>query len=216
MKLLPSQKNLLFTAIESANLSPKNFELTYSEGSLGVATYTKVIFKNSEFYFHFTESMNGQKVSCCPGFGQYAFNSASIEFASQLNLYHQWLIVLKKETKEDDKWERMKEETHNTKFNDKKNSEEKFSTKELVELKSRIKLLQNNVKLIGFTKEEVKAINDKIDHVTDLAESMNKFDWQNFFVGTIMSIIIQLSVTKENASLLWNVVKEFFKNNYLN
>ena len=56
-------------------------------------------------------------------------------------------------------------------------------------------------------KNEIK---NQLERLTLLAVDLGKFDWKNLFVGTIMSIIIQLGVNKENANLIWLAIKQMF------
>jgi hypothetical protein len=95
-----------------------------------------------------------------------------------------------------------------------KNEEDKFSFNEYGDLKAKVETLKNSINQIGLLSDQVLTINSKLDHLVDLAKEMNKFDWKNLFVGTIISMIIQLSVTQDNAKALWILIKQIF-NNYL-
>lgn len=54
-----------------------------------------------------------------------------------------------------------------------------------------------------------------LERLTELAKELNKFDWKNLFIGTIISITIQLNVTPDNATLLWELIQNVFSNYFL-
>jgi hypothetical protein len=45
---------------------------------------------------------------------------------------------------------------------------------------------------------------------------MNKFDWTGLFLSSLMSIFIQLEVTRENVNHIFSILKSIFNRFLLN
>ena len=217
MKLLTSQKDTLFESVESSGLSPSQFEFQETPSLLSSGKMaTRLIFKNSEYYFSFEthpNSLTAHYAICCPGNIAHTEHHNSGLWHVQLNFVNQWLNNLIREINSPNKWDRLNKEIEGIGFNF-ENSEDKFTVSEYEDLKQRILILQTGISSIGLLPEQVSAINAKLDHLTDLAKVMNKFDWKGLLVGTIITIVIQLNVNSQNAQALWTLIKQIF-NNYL-
>ena len=217
MKLLPSQKDEIYELITLAELSPSQFEWKEIPCQLfnqNVDKATELRYKNTDY--HFTFETNAKKMHMaiyCPGKNFYTDQEDTVIWQAQINRVQEWLKSLVREITTPNKWSRLERELQGIHINY-ENGEDKFSVQEYEELKANIKLLQRKILSIGLIEEEVRIINAKLDHLIPLAENMNKFDWKSFFIGTIMNITIQLGVNKENASALFDVIKQIF-NNYL-
>ncbi len=70
--------------------------------------------------------------------------------------------------------------------------------------------------MLPFLANTLPEIQVQLNNLTQLAEKMSKFDWANLFVGTIISIVIQLSITPDNAKTLWGIIKGIFTGYFLN
>jgi len=95
------------------------------------------------------------------------------------------------------------------------NEADKFSALEFEDLKIKVSAIKQGLNNIDLLSDQISVINEKLDHLTELAVNMNKFDWKSQFIGTIISIIIQLEVTQENAKSLWALIKQVFNNYFL-
>lgn len=216
MKLLPSQKNTLFDLIENSGLSPSQFTLENYISTGSSVVYTELRYKNSEFFFRFSLSNNGMapfRAVYCPAENLYSDDSFFSSWESEMEYFHDWLKLLAREISTPNKWERLKNELEGIGINF-ENNEDKFSVSEYEDLKQRVMILKQGTAAIALLPEQLATINNKLDHLTELAKEMNKFDWKSLFLGSIMSIIIQLGVTKENANELWALIKRVF-NNYI-
>lgn len=215
MRLLTSQKDTLFDIIEEFELSPSQFQ--FSDGrsvfsTVGIAT--RLYFKNSEFHFSFDSVDNRHYASFCPGEQAFQEEANTLTWDQQLYCFQGWLENLKREINSPNKWDRLDKEIKGLRIKF-ENEEDKFSAQEYQELKIKIDVLKKGVDQIGLLAEQVSVINSKLDHLTELAQEMNKFDWKSLFIGTIISIIIQLNVTAENAKSLWALIKRVFSNYFL-
>lgn len=215
MKLLISQKDTLFEFIERAGLSPAQFDFQETSGYFSVEEMaTRLIFKNSEFYYSFEtypNSLTSHFAIFCPGRSAHTEQENPGSWNVQLKYVNVWLYNLVREINTPNKWDRLNKEIKGIGFNF-ENNEDKFTVGEYEDLKQRISTLQISINSIGLLPEHVEAINAKLDHLTDMAKEMNKFDWKGLFVGTIIAIIIQLNVNPENAQVLWTLIKQVFNN----
>lgn len=213
MKLMTSQKDSIFDAIEDYELSPSQFELKEIQSKFvpgQIATY--LTFKNSDFFFLFETSQlsNASHYALfSPGTEAFHETENTRVWKSQFVCFLRWLSNLVREIAAPNKWDRFQKEIESLDIAF-KNDEDKFSASEYNDLQQKITLLKSRIITIGLSTEQSDAINSKLDHLTDLAINMNKFDWKGLFIGTIISIIIQLSVTPDNAKSLWEMIKQIF------
>lgn len=215
MKLLASQKDTLYDLIEKANLSPSQFELVESSSTIKAGEIaTTVKFKSADFYFTFETGKNLSEPHYAifsPGENNYVDQNYPGTWEYQKQYFFRWLNNLNREINSPNKWDRLTKEIEGITLNF-ENEEDKFSVSEFKILQENILSLKEGILTLSLLPEQVSAINNKLDHLTDLAKEMNKFDWKGLFIGTLISIIIQLSVTPENAKSLWDLVKKIFSN----
>ncbi len=208
MKLLTSQKDTLFDVIERVGLSPSQFKFDMTPGPGHFVT--NLIFKNSEFQFSFGDMSNSSVGVYCPGTDTYREKIGG-DWNHLLEGVNQWLLNIVREINTPNKWDRLCKEIAGIEIN-LENDENKFSAIEYEDLQQRILTLKQGITSIKLLPDQMSAINNKLDHLVDLAKAMSKFDWKSLFIGTIASIVIQLSVTPSNAQSLWTLIKQIFNN----
>jgi len=128
--------------------------------------------------------------------------------------FDKWLDTLMREISEVDKWGRLFEEIGNLKISNEEN-EHRFSHEEYLTLERKFSDIKVSMIAIPFLPEQLEAINNKLDHLLTLTTELSKYDWQNLFIGVIVSVVIQLGVTQENAQLLYALIKQTFKGLFL-
>ena len=202
--------------IESYHLSPNQFE--FSEGAsknLFEEKVTLLKYKQSEYYFLFDTGSNtsGHYAFFCPGNSEHTEKGYPQNWSGQLGYVENWLRCLIREINTPNKWERLKYEVDSLNINF-EYSEDKFSYIEYEDLQKRMFVLKQGISKSDLLEEQIKVINDKLDHLTEMAKEMSKFDWKSLFIGTIVSIVIQLAVNQENAKNLWILIKQIF-NTYM-
>jgi len=215
MRLTITQKDALYDLIEQSGLSPSQFELkenasTKSKGKIA----TDLLLKKHSYFFSFeTGPYDNHYAIYCPGPEFYEQEEDTKWWEQQMHAVKTWLRQLVKELNSPNKWDRLNKEIKNAGINlNGTNNEDKFSIQEYEELKTMILTLKQNSHTIGLTSEQSKTIESKLDHLTEMAKVLNKFDWRSLFVGTIISVIIQLNVTQANANSLWALIKQTFNN----
>lgn len=213
MELLKSQKNQLFEIIQQSGLSPMQFDFNYYETpkrGRDLATILRYI--DSEFYYSFErikETSDSHYAVFSPGRGIWEEEAYPGSWGNQLTYFNDWLTNLKIEITTPDKWERLYSEVEaiELNFEDDRNF---FTVPEYEEIKQRIKTIEGRLSEISLIPEQLEKIISKLDQVAEMAKTMNKFDWKSQFIGALVSIIIQLSITPENAKAIWNIVKGTF------
>jgi hypothetical protein len=88
-------------------------------------------------------------------------------------------------------------------------SNDRFSTDELTALNVKMVELQSSFADFAMPIEQIKAINQKLDYVFDKAQSMNRYDWQCFFIGVLCSLIVLMAMSSENVDKMWHLAKQF-------
>lgn len=220
MKLLTSQKDSLYDLIEEFGLSPLQFSFLESPSSIGsIDLATNLIYNNQKFYFSFESHPNRTETHYsifCPGTNTFEEKMYTGDWQSQLKYFRLWLRNLKRELETPNKWDRLMFEAQNLSLNDNSSvRENKFSIDEFEDLKNKVKLLKGNINALELETSQIQAINSKLDHLIEMAKTLSKFDWRSLFIGTVMSIVIQLNVTPENATALWSLIKSTFNNLFL-
>jgi hypothetical protein len=216
MKLLQSQKNSLFEVIEEIDFFSHNqFELVEND-SMGDFK-TRIEFRaNRNFYFAFfdTDYVNNLYVNYSPGQEQITDSSSHITFDYALQYFENWLYYLKREVTAPNLWEKFKTEISGIQYSNNFENQ-KFTFSEFTEIAEKIEVLKNSLSSIPLILNQQQEIILRLDHLSETAKELGKFDWVNLFIGTIVSIIIQLNVTPENANAIWDLIKRVFNNYFL-
>jgi len=206
MELLPSQLNVLYDLIE------KN-------GHFSATQFTKTLngdyieFNKTSYYFKIyvdTGYVNSLVVNFSPGEKLYKEASSSIPWEQVVVYFGKWLKYLKREITSPDKWGRAFGElaylgsatgsqyTH-------------FTHSEYLNIVNKLDHIKKGLEQIPLTDEQNRGLKAQFDHLETKIDELNKFDWQSLFIGTVISVIIQLGVDKENANLLYDLIKLYFQ-----
>lgn len=210
MKLFLRHKNQLFDAIEDMGLSPSLFKYEEDKDNHGNVTSTWITFQGSEFgFFIYKGSNNTQFARVTPGEFEWIEYREFSDWEDLLMFFNDWLEAVKQEINAIDKWERLEKELHEISLNF-SNEQDKFTVQEFEQVRIKIIAFKTGLSSIGLEPSQLEIINQKLDHITELAKEMNKFDWKGLFIGSIVSIIIQLSLTPENANSIWHLLRQVF------
>lgn len=216
MKLLTSQKNSLFEIIQSLDFFSHNqFELI--EKDIKGVCDTHIEYKaNKDFYFRFIDSnyANSLFVNHSPGDEQIMDATSQINWNQTLNIFENWLYYLQREVTSPNLWQQFKTEISEIKYIN-NFSNQKFSFSEYTEISEKIEVLKSSLSSIPLILNQQNEIILRLDHLSETAKVLGKFDWINLFIGTIISVVIQLNVTPENANEIWDLIKRVFNNYFL-
>jgi hypothetical protein len=215
MRLLKTQKNELFEIIEATGLSPNSF--FYRDPDVFSNHATEIGYRNSNFRFSIRVSSDNQDliiINYSPGASIFDREEWLRGWAKVVEHFDTWVNALYDEITVADKWERLNEEVEQVHITY-ENETNQFSAFEYEDLKIKMHLLKSEIRKIGLPSDQLTAIESKLDHLTEIGLSLSKFDWKSLFVGTIISIIIQLSVTPDNAKTIWGLIRKVFTTYFL-
>ena len=205
--MLKSQKNDVFDSIEKQGLSPSLFE--FEESITGTTVILRV--KNTEYFFNFLQNQNnGHFARFCPGHDVHTDSSNTGSWLEQLLCLRRWVKYVTRELNAQDKWKILQEEIANMNFGDINYDSSQFNIQEYELLKLNIGALKVNISKMDILESKVEVINIKLDHLLDLAKSMNKTDWKSLFIGTFISLFIQLSIDKQTGQTIWQYIQSVF------
>lgn len=212
MKLLTSQKNALFKLIENhQHLSPNQFELI--EDYPGGYPRTLIGFKKSEFCFKISDSDEYYGVlfaNYIPGKDKYNEATNRLHWDGIIEHFQDWLDNVQKENSQPDLWNQLKTEIIAIGLNVHIDNA-KFTAWEFEELSQRMSILAENISSLPLLLEQQEEIKRELARITKTAKDLGKFDWANLLIGTLISVVAQLAVTKENVIALWDIVKNTLK-----
>lgn len=215
MRLLKTQKNELFGIIEEVGLSPSSFFFNDPDAFSNLGT--EIGFKNSNFRFNILARHDNQDLvvlSYSPAESSFNREEWVTGWTNIVKHFRIWGNTIYDEITTIDKWERLKDEIGQISFSF-KDETNKFSASEYEDLKIKMQLLKLEIRQLGLQQTQLVAIEKKLDNLTEIGLTLSKFDWKSLFVGTIISIIIQLAVTQENARAIWSVIKKIFNTYFL-
>lgn len=215
MRLLQSQKNELFEMIQNSDyFMPNNFEM--EEGGQHKLS-TSIIFENRNFQFSMSRSETYQTtiyINHWPGNDKFQDIHAAENWAQCKAYFNNWLIYLQREITAPNLWERFQNSIKDIQLSS-QNNNSKFSHNEYLELSVKMSQLIDVIPDLKLIESQTKVIQLELHNLLEKASELGKFDWRNLFIGTIISIVIQLNVNQENAVALWDLIKGIFNNYFL-
>lgn len=209
MKLKKTQKNKLFEILEKEKFPLSMFK--FIEGQQNSITII-----NEPYHFTFWEDSGDITYFYSPSDQWYEKDGNATDFDELIIEFYEWINSLEEELEAEDKWANFNNLFNSLNLNYTSNIEnEKFSVSEYLELKEKINVLKNCLEELSLKQEEIKFIQSKLDLISEQISHLGKFDWRSLFAGTIMSIIIQLSLSQEQGKNLWQIIKRIFSNFFL-
>ena len=210
MKLLPSQLNELYDLIVNMGyFSPGQFSKS--------ASGDEFTMNGTEYYFKIFEDSNYSNsfvVNYSPGETSYKAASSTVGWDKVSYYFQNWLYFLNREIVSPDKWGRLFDEMKSL-IGTTPDHDLHFSHAEFLDISNKINHIKSSLEQIPLLTDQNAAIEHQLDNLLERTSSLKKFEWQNLFIGTIISIIIQLNVTPENAALLYDLIKTTFKGLFL-
>jgi len=209
MRLLQTQKNEVYELIEKFGLSPNMFDFSSPSDDDGD---TKLRLKsNPHYYFIFAKARSGGHFArYSPGYDTPYKDEGASSWSLQLACVERWLRNLERELEAPDKWKLLQEELKNMDFGDIKYENTKFTYREYELLTEKIAELKSKISKLDLLEKQIKQINEKLDHLLHLAKDMNKTDWKELFIGSIINLLMQLSIDQNTGQTITGYVKSLF------
>lgn len=219
MILLTSQKNELYDIIEGEGLSPSQFEFQEITSKFNLENKaTQLVFKNSAWYYLFDTGFGQVNdvlyADYSPGETTITVKKYIVSWNEHINHFFEWIDNLKREITTEDKWERLRNEVENVNISY-ENDPNRFTVYEYEVLHTQMGVLKERISELGLLPKQVILINNKLDHLTEMSKNLTKTDWKSLFIGTIISIIIQLSLSQEMGQQLWSIIRVVFSKYFL-
>ncbi len=215
MQLLTSQKNQIYNYLTRTHyFSPTQFKFDESEYKGKITTSLKFI--NSEYYFNFIEDSQyeGFYLNYSPGQELIKQVTTNVNWDIGFDHFITCLGNLHRELLSPNLWERFQTEiTEIQLISNFDNS--KFTNLEYEELIKKLDYISEKVNSIPMLEYQKNEIIISLQRLEGLAKELNRFDWKNLFIGTMMSVIIQLKVNHENTTIIWNLIKDVFNDYFL-
>lgn len=207
MILLLSQKNQLFELIQNSGIGITQFKYDEESNTAFIRHksnyYYKIIVDNISYWSEFS-----------PGKNSLRYITGKVNWSTTITEFTNWLSFLKREVLSIDKWSVFEQELDKLSLNQ-EDSSSYFSVDEYEIVKSRMLSLKLRLANISLDKNQLAVLEEKIDYLIEEAKHQKKFDWKSLFIGTIVSIIIQLSISQEQGKQIWDLIKEIFNNYFL-
>ena len=219
MILLTSQKNSIYEIIEAMGLSPLQFEFVEVDSVFDLyAKATKLLFKNTGWYFQFEQNSQirdgTHAAQYSPGKTTLKVDVYKTNWSGIIKHFWVWLEYLKREITSEDKWSRLNRLVESSRFNFTDDFNQ-LTFQEYENLVEKIDVLKERISKLEIQPQQIEQINAKLDHITELSKKMTKMDWRNLFVGTIISILIQLSLSPEVGQQILDIIRELFSTYFL-
>lgn len=210
MKLLTTQKNEIYDIIEKHQFSPSQFIIVEQPSGIeNIELSTIVKYSKTDYFFSFVGNLSSGLQSASifsPGKTSVIEHLTAMSWTYHITHFIYWLQYLNREVTAPNKWERLQNEMKQigVTFD---NSIDKFSAEEYEELKQQMYQVKAGIKTIGLQPEQITLLNAKIDHLTEMALKMNKFDWKSLFTGTIVNLSMTLALSPESRTAFWELIK---------
>jgi len=215
MKLLNSQKDQIYNYITAKHyFSPNQFKLDEIDQMGRIITSLKFI--NSKYYFNFIEDTDyvGFYLNYSPGQERVIEATPNVNWKIGFDHFITWLTNLERELKSPNLWERFQIELSGVQLISNFDTS-KFTVSEYEKLAKKLNIISEKISSIPLLANQQSEIIISLQRLAESAKELNRFDWKNLFIGTIISIVIQLNVTPENAAILWNLIKDVFNDYFL-
>ncbi len=90
--------------------------------------------------------------------------------------------------------------------------EEKFSDTDKILVLQGIDELKERISQLDLPNESIKMIDRKLDDLKIKVDELSKFDWKSLLIGTLVSLILSLSLPPELNGTIWYFVSQSFNN----
>ncbi|ACD94945.1 hypothetical protein [Trichlorobacter lovleyi] len=195
-RLLTSQRNMLFTAIQNNGLDPASFHWemanSFNQHNLIVP---RLIHVQSDGYFQFELQNDVEWCQYSPGQTKYIEQQYPGNWNGQYSYFCCWLSYLKEEFETPDLWSviagdssfevNMKsdgnEDESNKKFN---SSERKHISQNLNEIREYL------VTAHSISGSSLRLIEERLKYLEDAAGRVGRKDWINLAYGALINIIV--------------------------
>jgi hypothetical protein len=194
-KLLRSQKNAIFKAVQEAKLSPYEFNWDEELG-MGGSLAPRLVHQPSGYYFKIDLYLSDYWLSFSPGASKQSGSAKAKEWEAVMQFASQWLGFVAREVADPDLWGSLASEANLLRSTgDQESDNSTFSASEreniakgLGEIKEYLLSMQN------WTEEKQKIIEARFAYLEDASSRLGRKDWLGILISTLISVAIQVSL----------------------
>lgn len=212
MALLNKQKQDLFKAVSDKGFDPILFD--YSEGP-EIEASASLKYPRTAYFFELSYARGNENnvpglwnISSAPGAGFVRGKFQSHSWSGVVMQVEKWLERLKSEMNTPDPWAALESQQgpdYSTKAHA---SNSALTFTEWEQTKNGIEEIRNLLlKEIKEGKGDVNLVNDKLDALIESGKTMGRVDWFNQTVGSIMNLIVAISLSAEAQKTIWELLK---------
>jgi hypothetical protein len=216
MPLLRSQKNELFALIETQGLSPAQFVFEPVPSRSGVVpTATRLSYRDSPYAFLFDRKGRREihYVLYCPGLNEYEDEATpGTDWQLVKAYFKEWLNNLKREIGQEDRWQSLALTLSKPPLSFAKAAKSPFTIQEYERVTAMLEAAQTQIQELDLEEEEIEVLQVKFDHLARMAKKLDKSDWQDLFVGSLVSSISAMGLAPQTAQSVWNLLRQIFNN----
>ncbi len=209
--LLPSQKNEVFAAVQTAKLDPAEFEWADYRSRFKRDLYVPILLhKTSNYFFQFdTHPSRGRHVFFSPGDGKHEENQGAEKWEQVRPFVHYWLARLKQEVSQPDLWASIGTEKALVVNVQPGTSDEPFNQDEIKRIENSIEEIKRYLASTqNLTAEQLRFTNARLTYLAEAAQRMGRKDWVLLAVGTLTNIVIGAAFAPPAAHELFRVAGE--------
>jgi hypothetical protein len=204
MRILNQHKKQLADIVTEHNLRISDFQTN----STGYSEF-KIKFKEDYFSFSILKLTVSDKyrLTVFPVDNTEGYNTTG-GWAEVLQHYRSWLKGIQAEVNTPTGWETYQDQ--NLFNNDFLSLNEPFTDEEKKESIKQLNNFKSKILTIGLDKSQIDAILLKLDELESKMDVLNKFDWKSLLVGSLIGLIMTLSIPPDAAGILWFEFKNAF------
>ena len=214
-RLLTSQKNEIFHAIETMDLNPNNFvwiEEKELQSDYSHRLFSKLAYQNSRFFYTFDYlASNKYMCECCPGRHAVTDHEYFEIWSGVGDDLARWLHRIKREISEPDLWAETQRyiALFSPDFREKV-QDIPFTEVEATQIKDVLKGVEDKIKNdFSLLEDQLVFVKNEISYLKlKASEGFSKKDWFNLLFSTIINICLALSLSPEKASQIYLFFKE--------
>jgi len=206
-------KELVATVVQSGLPAERFvFSRDFSKDNLDVPLPLRIAFTNCAFHFSIDYSYFHEfSMEFLPGKEQTGDSASNSSWAKVVDSFAQWIEQVKRQVAQPEPWLIYTQGTVLTgTLPTGTRAGEKISEEELRRLRAQTILIEEFViREVKPSKQQLDGLNRKLDYLEESAQRLNKQDWANVAIATIVNSAIILAVDKTTARALFSFVSEF-------
>ena len=205
--LLNTQKDSLFKILVEEGFNPQDFKL--EDGGISILHYVK---DNYYCKFQMSDDYYSRMIIFSPGtlLQEEYYAKDMVDWHAYEKGFRNWLANLKRELNADFLWEKLRSESSQI-FISNNISNDAFLPYEKEMIHQKFESIMSQLKNLDLSHENLDIINEKLNHLLELTEKLDKVDWLSILIGTIAGLIVNLSITQDTVRTIWEIIKHEFQ-----